>query len=137
MFSFPKPSYEQFFHTYPIQTFAVSRDEKKLMYSTNVSGSYEVWRMNLSNCFSQPITSIGQSNFGMTFSKDGQSLITSFDNDGDENAQIYALPESVENSFLFLLVKRPVYDWGINRRRQHLILYNDERQFNVSKHLFI
>ncbi|GAK13405.1 LOW QUALITY PROTEIN: acylamino-acid-releasing enzyme [Geomicrobium sp. JCM 19039] len=92
MFSFPKPSYEQFFHTYPIQTFAVSRDEQQLMYSTNVSGSYEVWRMNLSNGFSQPITSIGQSNFGMTFSKDGQSLITSFDNDGDENAQIYALP---------------------------------------------
>ncbi|WP_202081147.1 S9 family peptidase [Caldalkalibacillus salinus] len=92
MITFNKPDVEQFFRTYGIQTFAVSPDESQVVFSTNLSGKYNLWSMNLPHQFPQPLTFIDQSCQALTFDKNGRYMIAGFDQDGDENTQLYALP---------------------------------------------
>ena len=61
MVVFPKPDVEKFLRTYGIQNFAVSPDEKQLVFSTNLNGKYNLWAMDLPNTFPYPLTFIGQS----------------------------------------------------------------------------
>lgn len=92
MLSFKKPDVEQFFRTYAIQDFAISHDEKQLIFSTNLSGKFNLWAMDLPNVFPYPLTFIDQSSHGITFDKQGRYVVVGFDQDGDENAQLYAIP---------------------------------------------
>lgn len=89
---FEKPDVEQFFRTFAIQRFAVSPDEKQLVFSTNLSGKYDLWAMDLPHTFPYPLTFQGQTCHELMFDKQGRYILASFDRDGDENTQIYALP---------------------------------------------
>lgn len=92
MLSFKKPDVEQFFRTLGVQLFGISTDEKQLVFSTNLSGKYNLWAMDLPNNFPYPLTFIDQSCHSIAFDKQGRFILASFDTDGDENTQIYALP---------------------------------------------
>ncbi|MBM7662003.1 dipeptidyl aminopeptidase/acylaminoacyl peptidase [Bacillus mesophilus] len=91
MINFKKPDVENFFKTYAIQNFAVSPDEKQLILSTNLSGKYNLWAMDLPNQFPYPLTFINQSNQELTYDHEGRFIVAGFDQDGDENTQLYAL----------------------------------------------
>jgi protease II len=91
MINFKKPDVENFFKTYAIQNFAVSPDEKQLILSTNLSGKYNLWGMDLPNQFPYPLTFIDQSNQELTYDREGRFIVAGFDQDGDENTQLYAL----------------------------------------------
>ncbi|PTM58458.1 S9 family peptidase [Desmospora activa] len=92
MLKFSKPDVEHFFRTMVIQQFAVSPDEKQLIFSTNLNGSFDLWGMDLPHTFPYPLTFHGQSNHGIHYDKQGRFIVASFDNDGDELTQLYALP---------------------------------------------
>ncbi|MFT4416015.1 S9 family peptidase [Fredinandcohnia humi] len=88
---FQKPDVEQFFRTFGIQNFTVSPDEKQLVFSTNLSGKYNLWAVDLPNSFPYPLTFIDQSCQELTYDKKGRFLIAGFDKDGNENTQLYAI----------------------------------------------
>lgn len=92
MVSFPKPGAEQFLRTFSIGDFAVSPDEKQLVFSTNLSGKYNLWAMNLPSTFPTQLTFNNQSCHGLLYDKQGRFIIAGFDDDGNENAQFYGLP---------------------------------------------
>ncbi|MEI5906504.1 prolyl oligopeptidase family serine peptidase [Bacillus spongiae] len=91
MIMFPKPDPESFFLTVRIGDFAVSHDEDQLIYSTNLNGKFNIWGMDLPNHSPYQMTSINQYCHHLSFEKEGRFILTSFDQDGDENSQIYAL----------------------------------------------
>ncbi|WP_340373562.1 S9 family peptidase [Peribacillus sp. FSL E2-0218] len=92
MITFPKPDVEQFLRTFSIGDFIVSPDEKQLVFSTNLSGKYNLWGMDLPNTFPYPLTSIDQSCQELLFDKQGRFIIAGFDQDGNENTQFYGIP---------------------------------------------
>ncbi|MFD1778016.1 S9 family peptidase [Fredinandcohnia salidurans] len=88
---FQKPDVEQFFKTFGIQNFTISPDEKQVVFSTNLSGKYNLWGIDLPNHFPYPLTFNDQSCQELTYDKNGKFLIAGFDKDGDENTQLYAI----------------------------------------------
>jgi len=92
MLSFSKPDVEQFLRTFSISDFAVSPDEKQLVFSTNLGGKYNLWAMNLPNTFPMQLTFIDQKPQGLLYDKQGRFIIAGFDQDGNENTKFYGLP---------------------------------------------
>lgn len=94
MIEFPKPTVEQFFRTYTISHFNVSKDENKLVFGTNINGTMNLWAMDLKGVskFPYQFAQKGESSNFTAFDPEGKFVLTDFDNDGDENYQIYALP---------------------------------------------
>ncbi|MCK1993496.1 S9 family peptidase [Peribacillus muralis] len=92
MITFPKPDVEQFLRTFSIGDFIVRPDEKQLVFSTNLSGKYNLWGMDLPNSFPYPLTSIDQSCQDLLYDKQGRFIIAGFDQDGNENTQFYGIP---------------------------------------------
>ena len=92
MLVFPKPDVEKFLHTYGIQNFAVSPDEKQLVFSTDLNEKYNLWAMDLPNTCPYPLTFINQSCHELQYDKQGRFIIAGFDFDGNENTQFYAIP---------------------------------------------
>ena len=92
MLSFKKPDVEQFLKTFAIGDFAVSPDEKQLVFSTNLSGKYNLWAMNLPNTFPMQLTFIDQSCQGLLYDKQGRFILAGFDDNGNENTQFYGIP---------------------------------------------
>ncbi|NBI30538.1 S9 family peptidase [Chengkuizengella marina] len=91
MIQFKKPDVEHFFRTLGIQQFKISPDETQCIFSTNISGKYNLWAMDLPQMFPYPLTFIDQSCQDICYDKQGRFIIASFDHDGDENTQLYAL----------------------------------------------
>jgi len=91
---FERPDIENFFRTYNITQFAVSKDESRIALATNLSGVYNVWGMDLPTGYPYPLTFIDQSPADIRFDPAGRFILASFDQDGDENTQIYALPSA-------------------------------------------
>ncbi|OUN01577.1 MAG: peptidase S9 [Firmicutes bacterium ZCTH02-B6] len=91
---FAPPTVEQFFRTYRITTFAVERDERRLIFSTNMNGKPDLWALDLDRRypFPYPLTSLGQNCGGILPDPHGRWLLAALDRDGDENWQVYALP---------------------------------------------
>ncbi|MDQ0208554.1 S9 family peptidase [Alkalicoccobacillus murimartini] len=104
MITFDKPEAKQFFELSKIGTFAVSPQEDQIVFSSNISGEYELWAMDSDSRFPYKLTSIGENCHDLLYSKDGSFIIASFDHEGDENAQIYALPK--EGGTLKALVQK-------------------------------
>jgi dipeptidyl aminopeptidase/acylaminoacyl peptidase len=92
MLQFEKPDVEQFFKTYAVQNFAVSPDEKQIIFSTNLNGKFNLWGMDIPNTFPYPLTFVDQSCQSIHYDKKGRFAIVGFDHDGDENTQLYAMP---------------------------------------------
>lgn len=89
-----KPEVEQYFHTVEIGTFSVSKDEKKLVFSTNLSGKYNLWAMDLPNNFPYQLTAINQSSSFIHIHEEEHLITAAFEHDGDENYQLHHLPLS-------------------------------------------
>lgn len=92
MFTFSRPDIEEFFHTYAITTFTVNKDETKIAFSTNLSGKYNVWGLDLPNTYPYPLSFIDQTPSDLKFDPQGRYILAGFDKDGDENTQLYVLP---------------------------------------------
>ena len=89
---FNKPDVEQFFQTITVQDFTVSPDENQLVISTNLNGHFNLWAMDLPNQFPYPLTFNNQVAHSIHYAKNGEFIVVSFDQDGDENTQLYAIP---------------------------------------------
>jgi dipeptidyl aminopeptidase/acylaminoacyl peptidase len=89
---FARPDIEEFFRTYSITTFTVSKDEQRIAFSTNLSGKYNVWGLDLPNSYPYPLTYVDQTPHYLKFDPQGRYLLAGFDKDGDENTQMYILP---------------------------------------------
>ncbi|SFJ74247.1 Dipeptidyl aminopeptidase/acylaminoacyl peptidase [Paenibacillus sp. UNC496MF] len=92
MIQFPKPDVEQFFQTYVIRDFAVAKDEKRLIFSSNLNGQPNLWAMDLPDAYPYPLTYNNQNANAIEIDPRGRFLLAGFDRDGDENYHIYALP---------------------------------------------
>ncbi|AXI07694.1 S9 family peptidase [Oceanobacillus zhaokaii] len=93
MIKFPKPTVEQFFRTYAISDFAVSRDEKRLIFSSNLNGKMNLWAIDLDeNNFPYLFAHHDEQTSFIKFDPKNRYVLAGFDKDGDENDQIYAIP---------------------------------------------
>ncbi len=92
MIKFPKPAVEQFFQTYVISDFEVSSDETRLIFSSNLNGKVNLWAMDLPDNFPYLFAHKDESTSFISFDSDKRFVLTGYDQDGDENHQIYALP---------------------------------------------
>ncbi len=90
--NFPKPTVEQFFRAYTISDFAVSRDEKRLIFSSNLNGNVNLWAMDLPDGFPYLFAQRDESVSFIKFDPENRFVLAGYDKDGDENHQIYALP---------------------------------------------
>ncbi|MBU5466856.1 S9 family peptidase [Virgibacillus sp. MSJ-26] len=92
MIKFPKPTVEQFFRTYAITHFAVSDDEKQLVFNTNLNGKMNLWAIDLPHTFPYLFAQKEESCDFIKFDPENRYVLAGFDRDGDENHQIYAIP---------------------------------------------
>lgn len=89
---FPKPEVEQFFRTYVIQNFTVAGDESRLLFSTNLNGKMNLWAMDLPAGFPYLFAQTEQSAQFLQEDKKKEYVLSAFDQDGDENYQLHAVP---------------------------------------------
>ncbi|WP_100013033.1 S9 family peptidase [Lentibacillus sediminis] len=92
MIEFPKPTVEQFFRTHVITNFAVSSDEKRLIFSSNLNGKVNLWAMDLPDTFPYLFAHHDESVSFIKTDPHNRFVLAGYDKDGDENHQIYALP---------------------------------------------
>lgn len=93
MLQFPKPDVEQYFQTTVIRQFAVSRDESRIVFSSNLNGHYNLWAIEMEGtAFPYPLTYINQVSSFIAIDPEQRHILCGFDRDGDENYHIYALP---------------------------------------------
>lgn len=83
---------EQFYRSYAIGSFSVAKDESQIAFSTNLSGSYDVWSISPTHPYPSQLTTQGQVPASIEISPTGDFIVVAFDHDGDENAQLYAIP---------------------------------------------
>ncbi|MBY7141854.1 S9 family peptidase [Virgibacillus sp. NKC19-3] len=92
MIPFPKPTVEQFFRTNVITDFAVSSDEKRLIFSSNLDGKVNLWAMDLPDTFAYLFAHHDESVSFIKCDPENRYVLAGYDKDGDENHQIYAIP---------------------------------------------
>ncbi|MBS3681276.1 S9 family peptidase [Ornithinibacillus massiliensis] len=92
MINFPKPTVEQFLRTYVINNFAISKDETRLIFNTNLNGKMNLWAMNLPDTYPYLFAQKDQTANFIKVDPEGRYVLTGYDYDGDENYQIYAVP---------------------------------------------
>lgn len=92
MIKFPKPTVEQFFRTYVISDFQVNGDETRLIFSSNLNGKVNLWAMDLPDSFPYLFAQKDESTSFISFDPEQRYVLAGYDEDGDENHQIYALP---------------------------------------------
>ncbi|MDO7906712.1 alpha/beta fold hydrolase [Paenibacillus sp. JX-17] len=91
MIRFPQPDIEQYFQTYVIRHFAVSDDESRIVFNSNLNGQPNVWAMDLSQGYPYPLTFLNQSSDFLKIDPKGRYILAGFDRDGDEKYHIHAL----------------------------------------------
>ena len=92
MISFPKPQVEQFFRTYAIANFAVSEDESRILFTSNLNGKMNIWAMDGTQSFPYLFAQHDESCSFIEIDSKNRFVLAGYDRDGDENQQIYALP---------------------------------------------
>ncbi|MEN2465513.1 S9 family peptidase [Ornithinibacillus sp. JPR2-1] len=92
MINFPKPTVEQFLRTYVINNFAISKDETRLIFNTNLNGKMNLWAMDLPDTYPYLFAQKDQTANFIKVDPEGRYVLTGYDHDGDENYQIYAVP---------------------------------------------
>ena len=131
--SFPKPDIEQFLRTYYTTHFTVNKNESKLVFSSNLNGKFNLWAMDLPSTYPYALTFNNQSSEFAEFDPNGQFILTGFDNDGDENYQIYAIPTEGGTPFPILTgEKHEKYYFGYLSKDGNRIYYmtsKDNPQF--------
>jgi prolyl oligopeptidase PreP (S9A serine peptidase family) len=91
MINFPNHDAEQFFQTYYIGGFAVSKDEKRLVFGSNMNGKPNLWAMDVLNIYPYPLTYCNQMSNFIKLDPNGNYILVGLDHEGDENYQIHAL----------------------------------------------
>lgn len=89
-----RPSFRRFAAVRRYQpTLAVSPDGSDVVYSTNVSGQFNLWRQPSSGGYARQLTLFeDQTVRSVAWSPDGGTLVFSADRAGDEFTRIYRLP---------------------------------------------
>ncbi|RLL41349.1 S9 family peptidase [Oceanobacillus piezotolerans] len=92
MIEFPKPNLEQFFQTFNITDFVVSKDEELLLFNSNLNGKMNLWAIDLkSSGFPYLFAQRDQDAGFLQFDPKDRYVLAGYDNNGDENYQIYAI----------------------------------------------
>ncbi|WP_280768144.1 S9 family peptidase [Salipaludibacillus daqingensis] len=92
MISFEKPTVEQFFQTYNITNFALNEDESKLLFTSNLNGTMNIWAMNPDKPYPYLFAHSEQASSFLKIDPKNRFVLTGFDHEGDENVHIYGLP---------------------------------------------
>lgn len=93
MIHFAAPTVEQYFRTYVITNFAVSADETKLIFNSNLNGKMNLWAIDLQkNGFPYLFAQKDEACNFIKIDPENRYVLAGFDKDGDENYQIYAIP---------------------------------------------
>jgi dipeptidyl aminopeptidase/acylaminoacyl peptidase len=127
MIDFLKHDAEQFFQTYRMDNFAVSTDEKKLVFSSNLNGKPNLWAMDLPHTYPYPLTYCNQISEFVAFDPNGKFILTSFDEDGDENYHIHALRPEGGKPFKVIPVKGEKHTFGHLSEDGERIYYTTNR----------
>ena len=69
-----------------------SADGKQLFVSTNLTGRYNIWRMDASGSWPVQLTQSDDGQAGFAISPDGRTLFYTQDKGGNEQYDIYAVP---------------------------------------------
>lgn len=83
---------EQYYTSYNIGQFGVNKAADKLIFATNLNGKSNLFEMNLPSAYPYQFTNNNQSSGRVLIDKQERFVITSFDNDGDENYQMHVVP---------------------------------------------
>jgi dipeptidyl aminopeptidase/acylaminoacyl peptidase len=88
------PRFEQFYAIRRFQpTLAFTPDGRKLLFSTDISGQFNLWRVAVRGGWPEQLTTFQeQSVRAVTVSPDGRQIVLAADRHGDEFHQILALP---------------------------------------------
>jgi dipeptidyl aminopeptidase/acylaminoacyl peptidase len=88
------PRFEQFFAIRRFQpTLAFTPNGRQLLFSSDLSGQFNLWRVKVSGGWPEQLTSFeNQSVRQVSVSPDGKTILFTADREGDEFHQIYALP---------------------------------------------
>ncbi|MBS4174104.1 alpha/beta fold hydrolase [Bacillus sp. FJAT-49736] len=97
MITSKRVSLEQFMKPFSISAFSVSQDESYIVYGTNTTGSFNLWKMDLKNTeIKQQLSSHNQFIESIAVGNDSNIYFTS-DKDGNENMHIYSIDDNGEN----------------------------------------
>ncbi|MBA3718405.1 MAG: S9 family peptidase [Actinobacteria bacterium] len=90
------PRFEQFFAIRRFQpTLAFTPDGRRILFITNTSGQFNLWRTSVGGGRQQQLTAFDANTVrAVAPSPDGKTIVFIADHDGDEFHQIYALPAS-------------------------------------------
>ncbi|GGH73865.1 dipeptidyl aminopeptidase/acylaminoacyl peptidase [Pullulanibacillus pueri] len=125
---FPKPDLEQFLRTYTISHFTVNEKETQLVFSSNINGKFNLWAMDLPQLSPYPLTFNDRESQFVKMDPEGRFLLTAFDNDGDENFQIYALrPEGGVPLPLITGEKQEKYFFAALSKDGNRLYYNSSK----------
>ncbi|WP_322348792.1 S9 family peptidase [Paenibacillus albus] len=75
-----------------MEDFTFSPDETQLVFSTNITGKYNLWAMDMPNRFPYQIAFADESCSGLQYDEQGRYVLVGYDKDGNENTQLYAIP---------------------------------------------
>jgi dipeptidyl aminopeptidase/acylaminoacyl peptidase len=92
MMDFAERTVAQFFTTYAIENFTVSKDESRLLFSTNLNGKMNIWAVDLPGGFPYLFAQTEQSAQFLKEDKSKTFVLTALDEDGNENSQLHVLP---------------------------------------------
>jgi dipeptidyl aminopeptidase/acylaminoacyl peptidase len=87
------PAFEQFFAVRRFQpTLAFTPDSSALLFSSNISGQYNLWRLPVEGGWPVQLTTFEDRTVrNLAPSPDGDTIVFSADRDGDEFHQLYAI----------------------------------------------
>ena len=89
---FKETSVEQFFTPYSIGSFSVSHDETRLLFSSNMNGKVNIYAMDLPHQYPYRFSGKDESTSFIQEAPDGKYVLAGFDEDGNENYKIHAVP---------------------------------------------
>ena len=85
---------EQYYTSYNIGQFGITKSADKLVFSTNLNGKSNLFEMRLPKTYPMQFSNNNQKSGRVIIDKEERFIITTFDNDGDENYQLYKVPFS-------------------------------------------
>lgn len=127
MFEFPQPSLEEFYRTYSIGTFDVSEDETRVAVTANLSGKPNVWGLDLPNTFPYPLTYQDQSPQFVRFDPQGRFILVGFDEDGDENSQLYVVAPQGGKVIPVRLTPGATHEFGALSKDGNRVYYSSDK----------
>ena len=83
---------EQYYTSYNIGQFGITKSADKLVFSTNLNGKSNLFEMRLPKTYPMQFSNNNQKSGRVIIDKEERFVITSFDDDGDENYQLHKVP---------------------------------------------